>query len=423
MSFSWTKDNLELLAPAGSFEALAAALRAGADSVYFGIDKLNMRARASRSFKLEDLPEISSRCREKNAKCYLALNTIVYDDEVPELREICQTAKSSGIDAVIAGDLAAITTARQVGLPVHISTQANISNFAALKFYAPFADVVVLARELTLPQIKGIQRRIREENILGPSGNPVRIELFVHGALCVSIAGKCYMSLANTNHSANRGDCLQTCRRRYRVTDDQTGEELVIDNQYVMSPKDICTIRFMDKLIESGASLFKIEGRGRSADYVYRVTRVYREAIEKVVEGSYSPEFFGEWEKQLSSVYNRGFWHGGYYLGNKLGEWAASYGSKATKEKKYVGYVKNYFTRAGIAQVVIEDNSIHIGDEIMATGPTTGCAESRVESIKEEDVDVNKGVRGMEVTIPFAEKLRKNDKVYVFRDRERIFSP
>jgi U32 family peptidase len=411
------------MAPAGSFESLSAAIKAGANSIYFGIDKLNMRARSASPFTIADLYEISNICTDNNVKSYLALNTVIYDNEIDSVRSICQAVKESHISAIIASDLAVIRIARDLGVNVHISTQANISNFEAVKFYAQFADVMVLARELTLPQISRIVDSIKAQNIQGPGGKLVQIELFIHGALCVSISGKCYMSLANTNHSANRGDCLQTCRRKYRVTDDQTGEELTIDNQYVMSPKDLCTIRFMDKLIESGASVFKIEGRGRASDYVYRVTKTYKEAISAFFSGSFSEANFSNWEQELKSVYNRGFWHGGYYLGNKLGDWAGSHGSKATKQKKYVGYVKNYFKKSNIAQIIIEDQPVNIGDDIIATGKTTGYAETKIKSIFLDELSVQSATKGDDVTLPFEDTLRKNDKIYVYKDRDNILSP
>lgn len=415
-SLDMTK-KIELMAPAGSRESLNAAIKAGADSIYFGVDKLNMRARAAKPFHISDLKEISNICKQNGIKCYLALNTIIYDDEMDLMRTICDAALEANLSAIIATDISTILYARKIGLAVHISTQANISNLESVRFYSQFADVLVLARELTLPQIAHICDEIKKQNIHGPSGKLVQIELFVHGALCVSIAGKCYMSLALTNHSANRGDCLQNCRRSYRVIDDATGNELKIDNRYVMSPKDLCTIDFLDQLIGAGATVFKIEGRGRSADYVFKVTRAYRKAIDSYFQGKFTMEKSKDWKKDLQSVFNRGYWEGGYYLGKRLGEWSGAYGSRATKQKKYVGFVKNYFARPKIAQIMIENESLHIGDQIIAIGPTTGYAETDVESIFVNEKPAQGAAKGDDITIPFPEKLRRNDKIYIIRDR------
>jgi len=417
MSFKKHKSEIELLSPAGSFESLHAAISAGADAVYFGVEQLNMRSRSANKFTLDDLEHIVATCRKNNVKSYLALNTIVYDEELPMMREICNAAKNAGASAVIATDLSAISYAHSIGLPVHISTQANISNIEALSFYARFAEVVVLARELTLEQIRHIAGQIGKRKIVGPTGKLVKIELFVHGALCVSISGKCYMSLATTNHSANRGECLQNCRKRYRVIDESTNEELVIDNRFVMSPKDLCTIGFIDQLIDAGASVFKIEGRGRSSDYVHHTTRAYREAIDACLDGTYSQEKAQDWTKRLENVFNRGFWHGGYYLGKKLGEWSGAYGSVAKKQKTYVGYVTNYFAKAGVAQFIIENQSVKIGDTIAVTGPTTGYKEHPVESLYVNDQPKDAAQKGDDVTVSIPSRVRRNDKIYVVHDR------
>ncbi len=407
----------ELMAPAGSYESLHAAIKAGADSIYFGVEQLNMRARSSKTFTLNDLREISLMTAEHGLKSYLALNTIVYDDEIELMQSICDAAKASGISAVIATDISAITYARSINLDVHISTQANISNIGAVKFYAQFSDVMVLARELTLEQIRAIAETIKAQNITGPSGKLVQIELFVHGALCVSISGKCYMSLAAKNLSANRGECIQTCRRQFRVTDEATDEELIIDNKFVMSPKDLCMIGAMDQLVQAGATVFKIEGRGRSSDYVYHTTKAYREAIDSYFDGSYSSEKIQQWTNELENVFNRGFWHGGYYLGKKIGEWSGAYGSVATKQKTYIGHVINYFTTPKIAQFQIDSHSLKVGDTIAVTGPTTGYEERLVESLYVDDQPAQSAQKGDDITMPFDVKLRKRDKLYVIHDR------
>ncbi|MDZ7722666.1 MAG: peptidase U32 family protein [candidate division KSB1 bacterium] len=407
----------ELMAPAGNEASLKAAIQAGADAVYFGVDNLNMRARASRTFKRADMHNVAEMCRHANVRSYLALNTIIYDDELKQVREICDAALEAGITAVIATDLSVVRYASQIGLQVHLSTQANISNIEAVKHYAQFATVMVLARELTLQQINHICWRIEKEQITGPDGNLVSIELFVHGALCVSIAGKCYMSLAATNQSANRGLCLQTCRRRYRVIDESTGEELDIENKFVMSPKDLCTIGYMDRLMESGATVFKIEGRARAADYVFTVTQAYRQAIDAVLQDEFNPRRVEQWIQSLESVFNRGFWHGGYYLGHPLGEWSAAYGSKATREKVYLGYVSNYYQKSDIGEFCIENNELFSGEKVGVIGPTTGYAETVAETLYVDGEPAEKAVKGDRVTIPFSEKLRRNDKLYAIRDR------
>ncbi|MEM3112975.1 MAG: peptidase U32 family protein [Candidatus Pacearchaeota archaeon] len=414
---------IEIMSPAGNFECLAAAIKAGANSVYFGVEQLNMRARAANNFSLDDLPEIVKICNEKNVKTYLTLNTIMYDHDIVLMKKICDSAKKAGVSAVIASDISAIGYANSIGLEVHISTQTNVSNIEAVKFYSKFADVIVLARELTISQIKKICDEINKENITGPKGELVRIELFAHGAMCVAISGKCYMSLGTYNASANRGACLQNCRRSYRVIDNETGDELVIDNEYVMSPSDLCTIGFIDKLIDAGVKVFKIEGRGRSADYVYITTKCYREAANSYLEGSYTEQKISEWIKQLESVYNRGFWHGGYYLGKQLGEWSGVYGSKATKEKIFVGIAKHYFPKTQIGEFHIQSEKIKVGDEILITGNTTGVIQGKVEEmfVNDKKAEINGEAKaGDVITFKVYERVRENDKLYVVKDKIKL---
>jgi U32 family peptidase len=417
MSSEIEHSNIELLSPVGSYESLHAAIKAGANAVYFGVEQLNMRSRSAKKFTLEDLKEIAETCNEGNVKSYLALNTLVYDHELPLMRDICDAAKTAGLSAVIATDISAVSYARSIGLNVHMSTQANISNIEAVEFYAKFADVVVLARELTLEQISNIVEEIKKRNIVGPSGELLKIELFVHGALCVSISGKCYMSLATTNHSANRGECLQNCRKQYRVIDESTKEELIVDNKFVMSPKDLCTIGFVDQLINAGALVFKIEGRGRSSDYVFHTTKAYREAIDAHFENSYTQEKVKDWTTRLENVFNRGFWHGGYYLGAKLGEWSGAYGSVAKKQKTYIGYVLKYFAKAGVAEFTIENAGVKVGETIAVTGPTTGYEEREINSLYVDDKPNDSAKKGETMTMLFDARVRRHDKVYVIHDR------
>jgi len=406
--------NVEIMAPAGSFESLNAAIKAGADSVYFGVGKLNMRARSA-NFEYSDLCKVAKICKKNNVKAYLALNTIIYDEDTMLMRKICNKAKKSGISAVIVSDIAAMAYAMSIGLEVHTSTQLNISNTEAVRFFSKYADTVVLARELNLRQISSICRRIKKEKIKGPSGNNVKIELFCHGALCVAIAGKCYMSLATYNAPANRGACVQICRRSYKVTDVETGNELVIDNKYIMSPKDLCTIGFLDKIADAGVSILKIEGRARSPEYVYTVTKAYKEALESIKANSYTKDKIEQWTKNLESVYNRGFWHGGYYLGKKLGEWSNAYGSKATTEKQYVGKVLNYFNKVKVAEVLLEAGALNAYDTILITGHTTGVVQFKANEILKNDKEAAEGKRKGSITIKVPEKVRKNDKVYVIK--------
>lgn len=409
---------IEVMSPAGSFETMTAAIQAGANAVYFGIEQLNMRARAANNFTLADIPVIVEKCRAANVKTYLTLNTILYNHDIVLMKKICDAAKQHGISAIIASDIAAIGYANSIGLEVHISTQQNVSNIEAVRFYAKFADVIVLARELTLKQIEQITQTIEAENIRGPKGELVEIELFAHGALCVAISGKCYMSLATNNASANRGACLQNCRHSYRVTDEETGEELVVDNQYIMSPKDLCTIGFVDKILAAGVRVLKLEGRGRSVEYVYAVTKAYREAVDSYQAGTYTPEKIAAWTTQLESVFNRGLWHGGYYLGKKLGEWSGAPGSQATKEKIYVGSAEKYFVEPKVGQFKIEAHPLTTGSSIIVTGPTTGIIEVTVAEMRVNDAVVTEAKQGDIVTIPIPAVVRPSDKLYVLVDRK-----
>ena len=407
--------NIELMSPVGSYESLAAAIQAKADSIYFGVGELNMRSRAAYNFTVKDLKKIADICKKNNIKSYLTLNVVVYDNEFKAIKKLCDAAKKAKISAVIASDLAVIQYANKIKLPVHISTQANVSNIEAVRFYSRYADVIVLARELTLEQIRNIAKEIKKQNMRGPNKQLVKIELFIHGAMCVSISGKCQMSLALYNEPANRGKCLQACRRAYRVIDEETGDELVIDNKYVMSPKDLCTIGFIDKLIEAGVSVFKIEGRGRSPEYVYTVTKVYKEAVESYFNGSYTKTKIKHWTAELEKVFNRGFWQGGYYLGKKLGEWSGTYGSKAAKEKVYIGLIENYFPKPNAAQIKIESGKLNINDDILITGPTTGVLQFKLESLFVKEKHSKTGKKGEDVTIRVPNKVRKNDKLYIVK--------
>ena len=406
---------IEIMAPAGNFEALHAAINAGADSVYFGVGSLNMRSHSANNFSADDLKTITEICREHNVKSYLTLNIVLYDEDLEDMHRTLQMAREAGISAVIASDMAAITAAKEAGLEVHISTQLSISNAESLKFYSKFADVIVLARELNLNQVKRIKETIERENITGPSGRQVEIEMFCHGALCMAISGKCYLSLHEYNASANRGSCYQLCRRGYEVTDLETGRSLVVDNKYIMSPKDLCTIEFIDKIIEAGVTVFKIEGRARAAEYVSYVTAAYREAATAYCEGRYDDDLKKKLKDRLSTVFNRGFWDG-YYQGAKLGEWSEVYGSKATKRKKYVGRITNYFSRLAVAEVLIESDSLKKGDDILIIGPTTGVIEQTVDEIRVDLVSTDRAEKGVYCSIPIkdAARIRRSDKVYVF---------
>lgn len=406
-----TRDEIELMAPVGSFESLAAAIQAGANSVYFGMGKLNMRSRSSINFSKDEVKKIVEICNNNGIKAYLTLNVVVYDNEINEIKEIIDFAKEIGIHAIIASDISVINYASNKNIEVHISTQVNISNVEAVKFYSQFADVIVLARELNLDQIKYISEYIKKENIIGPSGNLVRLELFIHGALCMSISGKCYLSLHNHNYSANRGECLQDCRRSYIVIDKEKNFELEIDNEYIMSPKDLCTIHFINKIIESGIKVFKIEGRARSPEYFYIVTKCYREAIDSYFEGTYNAEKIENWKKELSKVFNRGFWDG-YYLGQKLGEWSHVYGSDATMKKIYAAKCTNYYTKIGVAEFLCEASEIYSGEKALIIGPTTGVREIVLDNIVVDERIVDTVKKGEMFTIKVDFFVRRSDKLY-----------
>lgn len=406
------RSDIEIMAPAGSWESLTAAVQGGADSVYFGVEKMNMRARSSASFTSEDLPAVAALCREKGMKSYLALNIVIYDEEREEMKRIISQAAAAGITAVIASDQAAILAAREAGMEVHLSTQLNISNSDSLRFYSQWADVVVLARELNLQQIKKIHDTILGDDIRGPGGEPVKLEIFVHGALCMAISGKCYLSLHEYNASANRGNCFQTCRRGYRVRDIETGYELDIDNKYIMSPKDLCTIGFIDQIIAAGARVLKIEGRARSAEYVRTVTRCYGEAAAAVADGTFSSEKSERWIKELETVFNRGFWDG-YYLGRRPGEWSTTYGSAATMKKVYLGKVTNYYARPGVAEIQLETGDISINEILLINGPSTGSVRQSVTELRNESgEDSNTVLKGKLCSVKMDEPVRRSDKVF-----------
>ncbi|MBO5418864.1 MAG: U32 family peptidase [Bacteroidales bacterium] len=394
-----TAGKLEIMAPAGNFECLHAAIQGGADSVYFGVEKLNMRSHSANNFKMTDLPEIVRICSEFGVKTYLTLNIALFDSDLEDMKKTLEAAKAAGITAVIASDMAAIICARQLGIEVHISTQLSISNAEALRFYAQFADVIVLARELNLTQVKEIKAIIDRDQICGPSGRLVEIEMFAHGALCMAISGKCYLSLHEYGASANRGSCFQLCRRAYDVRDRETGMELTIDNKYIMSPKDLCTIEFMDKIIDAGVTVFKIEGRARSAEYVKRVASCYRRAADAVCDGTYTSELGTAMKEELMEVFNRGFWDG-YYQGARLGEWCDVYGSTATRKKAYCGKVTNWFGKLGVAEILVESYSLKVGDKILIIGPTSGCVEYTVPEIRVDLKPVQEASKGTYCSIP-----------------------
>ena len=405
--------DIEIMSPVGSYESLMAAIQGGADSVYFGIENLNMRARSSNNFTLDDLVKISDICKENNIKSYITLNSVIFDKELPLMKSIVDAAKENGITAIIASDLSVIQYASSVGMEVHISTQCNITNIEAVRFYSHFADVMVTARELNLNQVAVIIKTIQEKQITGPSGNLVKIEIFAHGALCMAVSGKCYLSLDNFNYSANRGSCLQPCRRPYIVKDKESGIELEIDNEYIMSPKDLKTIDFLDKILNAGVRVLKIEGRGRSPEYVKTVTQCYREAVDAYFDGTYNKKSINIWNKKLKTVYNRGFWDG-YYLGRKMGEWTESYGSQATKKKIYIGKITNYFTKLKVAEIKIETGTLSLGDEIHIIGPTTGIYEDTVKEIRVDLKNVETTKKGDTCSIPVNIFLRRSDKIYKF---------
>ena len=405
--------NLEIMAPVGSRECLAAALKAGADSIYFGVEQLNMRAHSASHFTINDLHDIATQCREAGVKSYLTVNTIIYGEELPLMREICDAAKAAGISAIIAADVAVLSYCKTIGQEVHLSTQLNISNVEALRFYAQFADVVVLARELNLNQVREIHDAIVRENICGPSGEQIRIEMFCHGALCMAVSGKCYLSLHNLGGSANRGSCMQVCRRGYSVKDYESDTELLVDNKYIMSPKDLKTIDFIDEMIEAGVSVFKIEGRARSAEYVLTTVQCYKEALRAVENGEFTEEKKAEWNRRLATVFNRGFWNG-YYLGQRLGEWSPHYGSSATEKKQYVGKVTKYYSKLGVGEFKVEAADIHLGDRLLIIGPTTGALYVTADEIH-TDGPATEALKGQYAAVKVPEKVRPADKVYLVR--------
>lgn len=403
----------EIMAPAGNFESLMGAIQGGADSVYFGVGELNMRSHSANNFKPEDIKKIVEICNEHNVRTYLTLNIVIYNADIEPMKQALRYAKEAGVTAVIASDMAVITYAREIGVEVHISTQLNVSNFEAVKFYSQFADVMVLSRELTLPQVKEISEGIEREQIKGPGGELVQLEMFCHGALCMAISGKCYLSLHEYNASANRGSCYQLCRRGYKVTDLETGNELEIDNKYIMSPKDLCTIEFIDKMIEAGVSVFKIEGRARSAEYVKKASHAYKTAVAAVENGTFSQELAVSLKAELAEVFNRGFWDG-YYQGARLGQWSEVYGSKATKKKVYIGKITTYFSNIGVAEVLIESGELCKGNNVLIIGPSTGVIELKINEIRVDLKETDKAVKGEYCSIPVPEKLRRSDKLYLF---------
>lgn len=401
----------EIMAPVGSRESLQAALQAGADSIYFGIEKLNMRAHSASTFTIDDLRKIAATCGERGVKTYLTVNTIIYDEDIELMHQIIDAAKEAGISAVIASDVAVMTYCQKVGQEVHLSTQLNISNIEALKFYSQFADVVVLARELNMEQVAKIHEQAEQMNICGPSGKKIRIEMFCHGALCMAISGKCYLSLDNASRSANRGECMQLCRRSYIVTDKETGTELEIDNKYIMSPKDLKTVRFIDRMMKAGVRVFKIEGRARGPEYVYTVVKCYKEAIQSVLDGTFTEEKKDEWDERLATVFNRGFWDG-YYQGQRLGEWNKNYGSNATERKVYVGKGVKYFSKLGVAEFTCEACEFSVGDKMLITGPTTGVMYVTIEEIHDDTHAVETAQKGTRVSFRVPDKVRPSDKLF-----------
>lgn len=407
------RSDFEIMAPVGSYESLHAAIDAGADAVYFGVQGLNMRSKSSANFSLDDLRNIASLCRDAGVKTYLTVNTVLYDSDIEKCHAIIDAVKESGISAIIASDIAAITYARENDVEVHISTQCNITNVEALRFYSQWADVVVLARELNLEQVKHIHDTIESEPILGPKGEPIKIEMFCHGALCMAVSGKCYLSLHQMNTSANRGACTQICRRGYTVTDNETGDELAIDNQYIMSPKDLKTIHFLNKMVDSGVRVFKIEGRARGPEYVYLTVKAYSEALQSIVDGTYSDEKIQDWDIQLDKVFNRGFWNG-YYLGQRLGEWSSKYGSSATRVKHYIAKGVKTFSKLGVAEFLMEAGELSVGDEVIITGPTTGAVFLTIDEIQVNCHPVEKTVKGESFSIKVPGKIRPSDRMYRF---------
>ena len=412
------RTDIDLMAPVGSYESLMAAIQAGSNSIYFGIEQLNMRARSSNNFTFDDLRNIVSICEEHNVKTYLTVNTIIYDEEMEKMHKVIDAAAENHVTAVIASDIAVMQYARSKGVEVHASTQLNISNIEAVTFFAQFCDVMVTARELSLDQVKYITDQIRQRDIRGPKGELVKIEIFCHGALCMAVSGKCYLSLHEYNHSANRGACLQACRRAYRVTDIESGDELEIDNKYIMSPKDLCTIGFVNKIIDAGVSVLKIEGRARSCEYVKTVVECYDQALNSCFDGTYNREKIDGWKKRLETVFNRGFWDG-YYLGQRLGEWSEVYGSRATKTKVYLGKVLNFFSKINVAEIKLETaEELNVGDEILITGTTTGALQQTVDEIREDLMPVQKVVQGSLFSIKTNDIVRRGDKLYKIVDTQ-----
>ena len=411
------RKDFEIMAPVGSWESLAAALSAGADAVYFGIEGLNMRSRSSANFTMDDMDNIVAECDRHGVKSYLTVNTVVYDSDISLLHNIIDRAKQAGISAIISADMAAILYARQIGQEVHISTQVNVANADAVRFYSQFADVMVLARELNMEQVIGITDQIRNEDFKGPNGEPVRIEMFCHGALCMAVSGKCYMSLHQMNSSANRGACNQICRRAYVVTDKDTGQELEVDNQYIMSPKDLKTIHFLNKMVDAGVRVFKIEGRARGPEYVKEVVECYNQALQAICDGTYDEEKIAQWDERLSRVFNRGFWDG-YYLGQRLGEWSSKYGPSSSRVKVYAAKAIRYFSKIGVAEFKLESSELAVGDEVVITGPTTGALIFKVDEIRVDLQAVEKAVKGDRFSIPVPERVRPNDRLYIWRTVE-----
>jgi putative protease len=411
--------DFEIMAPVGSRESLAAAIQAGADSIYFGIENLNMRSRSASAFTIDDLREIAGVCNDHGMKSYLTVNVIIYDNDMEQMRTIVRAAKEAGISAVIASDVSVMNFARSIGQEVHLSTQLNITNIESLKFYALFADVVVLARELNLDQVAEIYRQIKEENICGPNGELIRIEMFCHGALCMAVSGKCYLSLHEMNSSANRGACMQVCRRGYTVRDKDTDVELEIDNEYIMSPKDLKTIHFMNKMMDAGVKVFKIEGRARGPEYVKTVVECYKEAIQACVDGQFTDEKIAAWDERLRTVFNRGFWDG-YYLGQRLGEWSKNYGSEATEKKVYVGKGIKYFSNIGVAEFQVEAAELKVGDKILITGPTTGAVYAMLDEARVDLKPVDTVKQGERFSFKIADKIRPSDKLFKLIPTEEL---
>ena len=409
------RKDFEIMAPVGCYESLHAAINAGADAVYFGVEGLNMRARSSVNFPLDDLRRIASICDEAGVKTYLTVNTIIYDNEIAKCHDVIDAVKESGISAIIASDIAAISYARKIGVEVHISTQVNVSNIEAVRFYSQWADVMVLARELSLEQVSSIHRAIEEENICGPRGEKIRLEMFCHGALCMAVSGKCYLSLHEMNSSANRGACTQICRRGYRVTDIETGDQLEIENKYIMSPKDLKTIHFLNKMIDAGVSVFKIEGRARGPEYVALTVQAYSEAIQSICDGSFTDEKIAHWNESLSRVFNRGFWDG-YYMGQRLGEWSSKYGSSATKVKRYIAKGVRYFPKLGVGEFLMEAGELHPGDEIVITGTDTGAIIMKVDELRLEYDPVQTVRKGDSFSMKVPRKIRPSDRMYLWED-------